>query len=373
MDTLILPTIFKISLYVLFVLLVWRTAKWQQNKHKHNFTLIQIIVLSILFALLSQLFGGDIMSSTMDRGRYASYYIQERNLEEDSVGLAWFWNICHAYNFSVQTMFFIFSSFCFMCLLLSYNVYKQSLPLFIILILSSRYATFNISILKQGFSESLIVLGLMLYFASLNKNKVSKIVQYIFIAILTYFGIKFHEAGYIIIPIYLCLLFWDNKYIRSIGYVIIVFSIFLFNFIQGFYFSNIGHLSEELEQQSIAYEYNIGIGQSVATVLKSIPYVIITFLGFKYRKKFINVIISYDKLLFMCVLTSFFLIVTVFNYWLFRLAMYTVFPCLIFTAQLRTCLKRYKYSTRAIDISIVLIILLILIYFSQCFIKYGGM
>lgn len=373
MTYLILYTTFKITLYVLFVLMVWKTAKWQQNKHKHNFTLIQIIVLSVLFASLAQLWGGDIMTSTMDRGRYASYYIQERNMEEDSAGLAWFWNICHAYNFSAQTMFFIFSFFCFMCLLLSYNVYKQSLPLFIILILSTRYATFNISILKQGFSESFIVFGVMLYFASLNKSKVSKIVYYIFISILTYLGIKFHEAGYFMIPIFLCLLFWDNKYIRRMGYVIIISSIFLFSFIQDFYFSNIGQLSTELEQQSIAYESDIGIGQGIATVLKSIPYVIITFLGFKYRKKFINIIESYDKLLFMCVLTTFFLIVTVFNYWLFRLAMYTLFPCLIFTAQLRTCIKKYKYSTRAIDISIMLIILLILIYFSQCFIKYGGM
>lgn len=338
-------------------------------REKKRFSLFHLLLISFIFSLISIYLGAD---TGLDRIRYEGHYISERDMSYDSSGLAFFFLLCQQYNLSVDRMFQVFSGFYLMTILLAYNTCKDATPISLLMLMMSMYLVYGFSIIKQGFSQSFITLGWVIILSGNNKNKVLRFFSYILLVVLLFFSILFHEAAYVILAIFVCLLFWDIKMVRLLGYISILIVVAGFGYFRSLYVDVIGDYSEFLEEQSVGYFSGDTVVSNILAAGKGIPFYFTAGYGIANRKKLAKEINNYDKYLFLTILCSIFFILSTIVVWYSRFAFYLFFPVFVFMSTMRhksfLIGLRFRWMDVAMLISVILHIRIIIVYFH----RFGG-
>lgn len=352
-----------------FVLGVYGIAVVRYRKGKRLGWVITL-VLALLFGWLSLQYGAEV---ELDRVRYAGHYEGGYDVSYNSWGLNWYFEFCRSLGLGTEGMFQVFSTFCFLVILVSYNLSRQATPLALLLLLMSQCFVFCFSIIKQGISESLVMVALVLLFNIVYQEKRSATVALmVAIVLLTGVAIIFHEAAYIMIPVLLMLAMWNNKAVRVVGYVGIAFGLVAFGWLRSQYAAHIGNYSETLAEQSAAYVQGPTVVKNLLEAGKGIPMYIVAAVGVAGRKWMGEKIENYDRYLCLAVLCSAIYLVSVVVVWYARFAYYLLFPVYVFAAQMiktsREEGRRPWWLYGAVAVAIILQVRNFILYF----VNFGG-
>lgn len=129
-----------------------------------------------------------------------------------------------------------------------------------------------------------------------------------------------------------------------------------------------------MDGQMDAYIDNSGsiiVDMNFFTILKSLPYYIISMIAVAERKHLRDKIKNYDFLMVLSVFCSIFSILSMYMYWMFRFAMYCYVPCFLLASQFAVLLKEKNARILKITITGVLLILMIKVL-TQYYFIYGG-
>lgn len=359
--------IIKIALILIYIISIFVIAKRKYFK-KNKFPIIYIIGFSILFAILSYNCGSDPHSG-LDRGRYFMHYLTGNDVSQSqSPGLNFFFLQCRSLHLDEYEMVSLFSFIYMFIMLIAYKFSKCTDPFALLCLLLSIYLIYGFSIIKQGLSQSMITLAFVAYFTYVQGNSAHKIIKWLSVVFLLIIGCLFHEAGYLILMIFLALFFWDNPIVRKFGYFCLPLVIFLFGYVLTFFLS----ASETLESQFGGYEDSTEASFTF-TIFKSVPFYVVTIVAIYYRSFLKTKIRGFEKELLICCCCSLFGLLCIYNYWFFRFSLFLYFPFFTFMSQMKRHLVTKKNGVLFINLSFVLFVLLDIKLLIQYFFKYGGL
>ncbi len=185
-------------------------------------------------------------------------------------------------------------------------------------------------------------------------------------------AITFHESALAMIPLYVVIIGSGKKWVR------IAEILFLFSCVVGFKYINIGFVRissfiPRLDSQLQSYlddTGGIGIESNIATIIKGIPYYIITIVGLVNRYKLKDSIKFYDQYLTMSIFASVCVLMSAYMYWMWRFGSYVYFPVLIFAS----LIYREMGNNRELFKWTVITSLAFFTFraFAQYYFKYGG-
>ncbi len=365
--------IFKILLYFLLVYCTYRTAK-RSYARKKKLSWISILVCSLLFGYYSILIGNPDLIS--DRGNYAGEYVDVYwdVSETESVGLNFVYNLLRPISLNPNFLFFVVYTVYIALTLIVYRYYKSAQPRALLFLLCSLYPIFGFYAFKQCIANVLILIATILYFNMEAGHRFfgRKVIVWIFITTFLFGAILFHEAALLAPLVFVLFLFWKNKIVRVLGYVAIFAGIFAFSTILNSFLASVGNFSEALAEQTAAYDEGLGFTSNILTGVKGLPFFIITFIAFRNRKLLYRKIKSYDKYLLLSLIVSSLQLCSIYNYWIFRLALFFYFPVMVFACLLRDAMLERGKSVRWFNWSFYLTLILSIKEITQLYFLYGG-
>ena len=353
----------KILLYFILVFAMYFYIKSKYKKGFNKFSIIAIIIFSVLFGLYSVIAGN--LSDRMRYGNFFSSPIYDYIIERDSLGLFYIYKLLHLFSYDRYFLFFGISFIFCLISMIAYNKYEKIYPLAFLLMGISNYFIWGLLAFKQCFAVAFIALSWAHYIN--NKNKL-----YIVFLII---AISFHETALIMIPIYLCLNTLNKSNLLRIPlYLCLLISVLFFNQIWSFLFK-LASFIPELKFQMSSYFDELGSVQNelnILTIFKGTPFFIITFYGIIKRNLFYKKIDNYDKYLFISFFCSLTFLFSLRMYWMWRFGMYCLFPVFSFLSQI-LYENPDEQDNKYINVIVIGSLLFITIrYFIQCFYTYGG-
>ena len=357
--------IFKIAFIIIYLLGVFVVAK-REYLNKNKFSIIYIIAFSLLFGFISYNCGS---SGGLDRARYFMHYAIGNNVSQSqSPGLNFFFVQCRELQLNGKEMMALFSSIFMFALLIAYKYSKYTDPFALLCLLFSTYLVYGFSIIKQGFSQSLITLAFVAYFTYVQGNFVHRGIKWLSVVFLLICGCMFHAAGYLILIIFAALCFWNNSAVRKFGYFCLPVLLFLFEYVLTIFLSE----SETLDSQFGGYEDSTEASFSLK-LFKSVPFYVVTIVAINYRSFLKTKIRDFEKYLFISCCCSLFGLLCVYNYWFFRFSLFLYFPFFTFMSLMKRHLSTKKNGMFFINLSFVLFVLLDIKLYIQYFFKFGGL
>lgn len=218
--------------------------------------------------------------------------------------------------------------------------------------------------LKQAMSLAFMNLALTKYF----QDKKIFAIGFLVVAIL------FHEAAWIVVPCFALAKFCDGHKSRQTFILVCMIALaVLFPLISNVFVSIFGHIPgmEKQLSQYVDESGSILIDINMLTVVKSLPYYIITIVAILYREKFKDKIENYDFLLMLSVFCSAFSILSMYMYWMFRFALYFYVPCFILATQIVLQLQGRNRKIFKVAVVGTLLVLMVKLLIQYYFI-YGG-
>ena len=361
--------IIKIFIYLISILLIYLCATVTIKRTGHAFSWWQLLTFSFLWGGLSLYLACE---NGLDRIRYSSMYLSGRDVSErQSVGLNWEFELFRNLGLSSDMVFFVSSAFTFFLYLLSFHIIKQSTKESVLLFMMTVAPMWAFAILKQSPSQAFCMLAIMLFFLSTMKEKYyEKLIILLVSFVLIFFGIQFHEAAYIVLPIFLLLLFWNIKIIRYVSYFAIMGLLFVFGSLRYELLGYVGSFSEDLAEQSA--EYIESDSENILTVFKNLPFFIISIVGFVRRDYLSPLIFNYDRYLALSVVFSVICLMSIYNYWYVRFSYFLLIPVLVFAGQLKRVSMKRGLSIWWYYLVLFLMFSLMIKLLFQYFIKWGG-
>ena len=349
--------IIKIIFYFTIIFSFYFCAKRSLNRGK-KLPFLVIIFFSLILGYYAIIVGNPVLSS--DREAYYVRYLYDYSLLDASIGLDFLFTYFRKISYDSNFLWFIFQ-FIYIALTLTFCRYSRLVSSRALLLLFlSQYPLFGFYALKQSICNAFSIGALLIYF-SCDKQSLSVML-----------AICFHEAGFMLIPIFIALKLWETPIFRRLGTWFIIFVVILFPLVQGFIFSGIlnqaGFLASQIDRYVDGSENLSGF----MTTLKGIHFYIITYVGFKYRNVVNFKIENYDKFLFLSLYCSATIMVSSVMYWYFRFSMLASLLVFIFAVRLKNELELKGYSIKWFYVVVWCLFLLSLKDLSQYYFVYGG-
>ncbi len=359
----------KIVLYFVIVFFSYYLMKNSNEKYKkgERSKRISIIIISIIctaFGGYSLICGSPI---AFDRYNYALRFSDDIYLsavKSNSLGLYYIELFLHIFSHKEELLFFAIPFLYIFITLFAYRKSNDIEPLAILFLLLSSYGLFGFYLFKQCIAISLIAISFVAY---TNKKKMLFIISIVL-------AICFHESSWIVIPLYIASMSSGNKIFRVMSYLLIIIcAIFFAQLNQALV--QFANLIPGVEQQVSIYLNNEGGIEettNILTVIKGVPFYIITIFGFLKRPILKNKIKNYDVYMLFSAFTCLATILSGFMYWMWRFGAFCYFPILVFASLIHRELKNQKekvYFKYCIIFTLFGLTLKLLI---QYYFKYGG-
>lgn len=359
--------IVKIAYYLLFVASLYFYVKYKYKKDStRKFGIVALIIFAIIFGIYG-IICGPPGESIGDRYNYSWRFEtpgQEKYNMNQSLGLYAIETALQLFTRSSSILFFTISVLYFCINIYCYKRIKASTPFYLLLFFLSTIGLYGFFALKQALSLAFINLALTMYL----DNKKIPALLFLVIAIL------FHEAAWIVIPCFiLAKLCKGSKMRQTLVYVgMIAIAVFFPQISKVFVnlFSHIPGMGDQISSY-VDETGSVLIDMNIFTILKSVPYYLITVVAVLYRKRLKDKIDNYDFLLVLSVFCSIFSILSMYMYWMFRFAMYCYAPCFILASQIANhlCEKNLKLFKVAVAGGLLILMIKLLI---QYYFIYGG-
>lgn len=362
--SLILENILKISAY--FIIIYILQIAIIKMKEKKKYALALLITGIILFGLYGNLSAPHPYS--LDRENYALRFANEvfsNKVKASSLGLYYVEKVLHIFTYNPEVLFFTVAFLYILITLKAYKEYECDSKVFFILMLTS-YGLYGFYMYKQCFAVALASLS----FAYFTKKKYTKSIITLILAM------TFHEAAWIVGLIFVCLIATKkSKLLRTIVYILMMlFVIFYAQINQNIIKTMIGispSLGIQLEEY-LSDEGGMIIDYNYFTIIKGMPFYMITLYGIIYRKKYMNEIENYDYYLFISIFTSLTIMLSLYMYWLWRFGTFFYLPSIVFFINLYNKNKDKKIDKNyCLMIKLVFLVLMLKLLIQYYYI-YGG-
>lgn len=337
----------------------------EQKDKKRRIGIIAIIFLCLVIGYYGIICGPN--PPKLDRYNYAYRFERESQAEivkQNSIGLYYIESFLHLFTYNADILFFAMAFIYYFLTFKAYNSYEKAEPLAILLLLLSSYGLFGFYMLKQCMAIVLIAISFAFFF----KNKKLYCIIYVILALL------FHESAWIVVPLYATLFGSKSKWVRILLYGVLIISLVFFNQISANLIKVFSFIPQVEGQVSdyLNEEGGIEATNNILTILKGLPYYIITYVGFIKRKKLVDKIDNYDKFLMLSTFCSIATMMSYYMYWMWRFAAYTYFPVFIFASLIHANLeiKKEKDSFALILCGVFFALMLKLLI--QYYYIYGG-
>lgn len=364
--------ILKIILYFVYAFTIYSYLKRYSKKNANNYdkkkkriSFFMIIIFSILLGLYSIICGHNPPVS--DRGHYSLMFVNDgyiKVIKADSLGLYWIYTFLHLFTHSKEVLFFFITFLYIFLILIAYLFFDDVEPFAILLFFLSECGYYGFIAFKQCIAIALIAIS---FVAFMKKKKVLFVLSMAL-------AICFHEASWIMVPLYIAAIGSKSKIIRSSEYIFLLFFAILFNKINPLLisiFNNIPGLGEQL----VGYLNDSGgIETSInyLTFIKGMPFYIITFYAFLKRKKLKDKIYKYDTYLLFSTFSSICSITSIYMYWMWRFSAPCYLPTFVFTSLIYREMDNEKEKRDFKLLLIVVLFALALKALIQYYFKYGG-
>lgn len=365
MDNLVL--IIKIAYYLLFVLALFLYAKYKYKKDEtKKFGIVALVIFAVLFGIYG-IICGPPGESIGDRANYLYRFEDpffESRVKADSFGLYVIEMFLHLFTTNGSVLFFTISVLFFCINIYCYKKLKSATPMYLLLFFLCTLGLYGFYALKQAMSLAFMNLALTKYF----QDKKIFAIGFLVVAIL------FHEAAWIVVPCFALAKFCDGHKSRQTFILVCMIALaVLFPLISNVFVSIFGHIPgmEKQLSQYVDESGSILIDINMLTVVKSLPYYIITIVAILYREKFKDKIENYDFLLMLSVFCSAFSILSMYMYWMFRFALYFYVPCFILATQIVLQLQGRNRKIFKVAVVGTLLVLMVKLLIQYYFI-YGG-
>lgn len=359
--------IVKMIYYFVFVFGLFLYARYKYKKDKGNkFGLVALVFFAILFGVYSVICGPP-GESIGDRHNYALRFEDvgyEQIVKDNSIGLYAVESFLHLFTTSSSVLFFTISVLFFCINIYCYKKLDDATPFYLLLFFLSTIGIFGLYALKQAMSLTFVNLALTKYFQN---KKVWAIVALI-IALL------FHEAAWVVVPCFILARFCKgSKLKQAFIYSVVIVLAVLFPQISKIFVSVFSHIPG-MSSQIGSYVDDSGsmlIDMNYFTIVKGLPYYIISVVAISCRRYFRNKINNYDFLMVLSVFCSIFSILSMYMYWMFRFAMYCYIACFILASQLALHLQERNGKIFRVAVVGALMFLMIKLL-AQYYFVYGG-
>lgn len=359
--------IVKIAYYVLFVFSLFFYARYKYKKDKtKKFGMVALIVFSVLFGFYG-IICGPPDEYTGDRHNYSIRFEDPgygELVKDNSLGLYAVESVLHIFTNNSGVLFFTISVLYFYVNIICYKKLKDATPLCLLLFFLTNLGLYGFLALKQAPSLAFINLALAYYF---QKRRTPALIS-LTIAIL------FHEAAWIVVPCFILARLCKGSQIRQLlVYISMVAVIVLFPQISSLFvkaFSFIPGMDSQIGNY-VSDSGSVLVDLNIFTIIKSLPFYLITIAGLLLRKDLKSRIDNYDFLLALSVFCSILSVLSMYLYWMYRFAMYCYLPCFVLASQLASHMKEKNAKLFKIFIVGVLFVLLIKLLMQYYFI-YGG-
>lgn len=349
---------------------VYQTAlKSKSNKKgviaikKKRISFVAILLLCTIIGYYGTICGQTPMGS--DRLNYALRFssdIYAYAVKQNSYGLYIVESILHLFTYDPYVLFFTIPVICLAFYLFAYNEWVEVTPLAILMFGMSPCVNYSFYQYKQAPALGLMALSFAFY------QREKKIYALLFMI----GAIAFHESAFVMIPLYAVIIGSRKRWVR------IAEIIFLFVCVVGFknvsiVFVGISNFIPGLGAQLQSYLDDTGgirTESNIATIIKGVPYYIITIVGLVNRYKLKDSIKFYDQYLTMSIFASVCILMSAYMYWMWRFGSYVYFPVLIFAS----LIYREMGNNRELFKWTVITSLAFFTFraFAQYYFKYGG-
>jgi hypothetical protein len=371
----IIVYIIKIIFFYSLGLISYGIAKKYQ--HTSRFPWIWILIISAAFGYYNTINGGEISGS--DRGVYAYLYKQIHwdISEGQSVGLNWIYNQLRPISLDPYLLFFVIYALYAFLTLVAYKFYKAMHPVALFMLLGSFYMIFGFYGFKQEISQGLSSLAFALYFTKAqSRNSLAqpwkKLFKFFLIVFLIVGCISFHEAGLIVIPVFLALVFWEFPLLKNFAFLAIIIVLLAGSYIVPFLFSTLAESSNEMQGQLSYYAGSVGTIVNGLPILKGAPFYLIAFIAIQRIRILRRTIPNYDKYLFVVCVAGLSNVIALYQYWFQRLALYFYLPAFCFAYLMKQEMEAQGYTTRWYNWTLAITLLLSLKEIVQLYFLYGG-
>ena len=343
---------------ILYFLIVWFAFGLSSRLYKQTgkvLSVISLLLISLLLSWYSVISLPEIYNSSGDRSLYCFLYQYDIDIVNRSRGLAVVFDFLRPISKSRNFLFFTTALFFIFITLLSYKRCRQSTPQALLLLVVSIYFIYGYALLKQNMANAFSCAAFVCFFNLNDEKRTRKAGLLLFVLLFVALSIVFHESAYLLLLVFPVLVMWNNRYVRGIGSVLIISLIVAFPFINASLLTYVMDTSEELESQVSDY-VSTGLSSNILTIVKGLPFYIITIAGFVYRKRYVRDINNYDRYLFLSIVLSATSLLSVVNYWYFRFGMLLYLPVFVFAGQLYNELK--KNNKKAVWYTVTCLVLI---------------
>lgn len=284
---------------------------------------IAIVILALLWAHHT-VFCSSVPPRS-DRLRYAVTFESGMlaRVRKSSFGLYVIEFLLHKITNNSLWLFISIAVLCVSVTLIAYNTYPQATSESLLFLGLSTYLLFACYALKQAPANALVGLSVAGF---MKKNRA------ICIGSLT-LAILFHEAAWIMVPIYIVLLGSKRRSVRFLQYALLLVCLFDFVHISTSFLNLLSNLIPGFSAQISSYideSGELSVGYYGLTVIKGLPIYIISIVGYRYRSVCKDSIENYDSLLFITTFAAFARLTCIYMYWMWRFSDLVLVPVCVF-------------------------------------------
>lgn len=326
--------------------------------------IVKIFLLSMIFGIYSIYVSKENLTS--DRYNYAIRFANQ--LEGQwTPGLNFLAKMLQSISSDPNILFFAISFIHVLITLVAFNKSEITTVKALMLLLVSNYFIFSFNWLKQAPAIAFSSLA----YVAFTKRKKGLSLLFVIISIL------FHESAVILLPVFILLLNFNKKSVRILASMGILL-LFLFYPIVNEYLVKIAiNIFPFLESQlqiylNPSYEFKSAYTENFLTILKGIPYYLITLYAIINRRTLKRKINNYDSYVFLSSIVSISIALSYYMYWMFRFATYFYFPTIVFAGMMIKEMRNNRSNLFFEVITTVSLTFLTIRYLYQMFFIHGG-
>lgn len=368
-----LSYIVKIGIYILFALIPFFCSSSNNRNDplyccKHpsckskKIGYFSILFYSLLFGFYSIICS--TLSSTMDRGHYIRTFTTD-STGTWSLGLRAIGDILHLFTYDSNILFFTVTFFCTFLTLFAYRLSTTTNREVLLFWTFSMSIVNSFYLLKQAPSVALGEVSIILFM----KRKYFSSAAFFILAVL------FHESALVLLPLYVAMLLSSKQWQRWMIYPLVFICVFFFAPVSRIAVQFFVEIYPDLFKQISGYLDETGAitsASNLVTVLKGLPYYLITLYGFINRKSLKNEISNYDQYLMLSACATGLYLLSSYMYWMWRFAAYCFFPMYLFASELYQKKKNRRSAQLFLWGVLASLMFFTLRYLYQIYFYYGG-
>lgn len=337
------------------------------GKNERKISMVLVIVVSIVFSFYNkfnsvpQFYGDDRKNYMQDfYGRLTTYS-----------GFDWYLKLMNKVTHGNFELMLYFTTFiCCLILLIVYKYSNNSSPYALFFLFSSNFVFFTFVGLKQAIAGIFANLFFLFILAEA-PNIITEIMCLATVILACYF----HVTGYILVPIYILMKinYKNNKKAISIILLMLLAILFMKQLLLG--------MADALELvlPNISYkiteylgEDTIQVTEGTLSVLKGFPYYFITYYALKNRKRYVEKIPDFNRLLVLSFVASILAVSTIVSYWFSRFTFMFLFPVSLLFSNMIQCAKSKVEKHNILILVLIPMLLFTLRSLLLVIVNYGG-